>query len=316
MALTTARQMARSAPGSASCTPPTADAYTSVLLVTMRARRSSTASSNASRPGSRPCDAAPRRRARVVGVGERLHLDQQRSLPVERGQHGRPGHAGAPIGQEQPAGVGHADETLLEHLEQAELVGGTEPVLDRAQQTQRVMPFALEGQHHVDHVLERAWPGQPAVLGDVARPAPSGCHGAWPRAPAGGAAAHLHDAAGRRVELGIGDGLDAVDDDQAGLQVVDGGDDVGQHRLAEQPQVGPDDAQPLGAQAHLRCALFGADVQGAVPLPRRQQLQQQRGLADARLAAEQDDRAGHDAVAHAPGRARRCRWGVGRRAAS
>lgn len=54
--------------------------------------------------------------------------------------------------------------------------------------------------------------------------------------------------------------------------------------------------QPFGAEAHLRRTLLGTDVEGALH-PRGQQLQQERGLADARFAAEQRDRTGHDAIA-------------------
>ena len=79
-----------------------------------------------------------------------------------------PGHARAPVGQEQPAGVGHGVEAALGHLEQAELVGGAEAVLGRPQQAQGVVAVALEGEHRVDHVLEHAGAGQAAVLGDVA----------------------------------------------------------------------------------------------------------------------------------------------------
>ena len=53
------------------------------------------------------------------------------------------------------------------HLHQAELVGRAEAVLQRAQHPQRVMTIALEREHRVDDVLERARAREPAVLGDV-----------------------------------------------------------------------------------------------------------------------------------------------------
>ena len=54
--------------------------------------------------------------------------------------------------------------------------------------------------------------------------------------------------------------------------------------------------ESFGPQPHLLGALLGGDVQ-RLTRPSRQQLQQQRALADARLAAEQRDRAGHHATA-------------------
>ena len=113
----------------------------------------STATTSASRPLSRPC--AERR-----GVGmaerrdERLHLDEQRAVTVEHGRDHRAGRAGPPVGEEQRGRVGHALEPAVGHLEEAELVGGAEAVLHGAQQAQRVVALALEGQHGVDEVLE------------------------------------------------------------------------------------------------------------------------------------------------------------------
>ena len=85
----------------------------------------------------------------------------------------------------------------------------------------------------------------------------------------------------------------------AGRRAVDGVDDAGQRRLGGQPQLGPHGAEPLGPQAHLLGALLGADVERRARPP-GQQLQQQRALADARLAAEQRDRPGDDAAAEHP----------------
>ena len=79
-----------------------------------------------------------------------------------------PGAPGTTIGEEQRARVGHTDEPRLRHLHETELVGRAEAVLERAEHAQRVVPIALERQHGVDDVLERARPGEGAVLGDVA----------------------------------------------------------------------------------------------------------------------------------------------------
>ena len=161
------------------------------------------------------------------------------------------------------ARVGHADETVAGHLEQTELVGRTEPVLGRAQQPQRVMALTLEREHRVDDVLEHPRPGERALLRDVTdehdrQLALLGDGHELVRAPA-----HLHHRTGRRAEQRIVHGLDRVDDDDRRLHLVDGGDDLRQRRLGQQPQVGAHRGEPLGAQAHLLGALLGRDVQRA-----------------------------------------------------
>ena len=55
----------------------------------------------------------------------------------------------------------------------------------------------------------------------------------------------------------VGDGLDAVDDDQLGAGPLDRRHDAGQRRLGGQPQVRPHGAEPLGPQSDLLWALLG-----------------------------------------------------------
>ncbi len=118
-------------------------------------------------------------------------------LPSIVGATADPGTPVRRSARNKRARVGHTDQPAGGHLEQPELVGGTEPVLRGAQQPQRVMPVALERQHRVDHVLEDARPGEAAVLGDVTD------HHDGDAAPFGldhqpvRARPHLHDAAGR-----------------------------------------------------------------------------------------------------------------------
>ena len=58
-------------------------------------------------------------------------------------------------------------------------------------------------------------------------------------------------------------------------------------------------AEPFCAQPHLRDRLFAGNVDGAVagPRERRGDLDQQRGFADAGIAAEQQHRAAHEPAA-------------------
>ena len=90
---------------------------------------------SARRPLSSAC--APRR-----GIGalllrdQRLHLDEQGACALDRGGDDRARRVAASLGEQQPARVGHAAQPFTRHLEDAELVGGAEPVLQRAQRAQ------------------------------------------------------------------------------------------------------------------------------------------------------------------------------------
>ncbi len=154
-------------------------------------------------------------------------------MAFERGRDRRARHPRAPIGEEQAAGVGHPDETALDHLEHAELVGRAEPVLDGAEQPEGVVPVAFEAQHRVDDVLEHPRPGEATIFGDV----PDEHHGYATTLGLGHQAmrapAYLHDAARRRAEVGVGHGLDAVDDHQLRLHRVERRDHVRQRRLGQ-----------------------------------------------------------------------------------
>ena len=88
-------------------------------------------------------------------------------MSLHGGNHDRTRNAFATIGEEQTARIGNADQAVLGHLEQPQLIGGAEPVFRRAQQPQSMVPVALEGEHGVDDMLEHAWTGEPALLGDM-----------------------------------------------------------------------------------------------------------------------------------------------------
>ncbi len=161
------------------------------------------------------------------------------------------------------------------------------------------MAVSLELQHGVDDVFEHPWPRQATFLGDVPhehdRHAALLCLVDQPLC----AAAHLSDTAGQRRETGIGHCLDRVDHHELGVGRVDGVEDVRQGRFGVQPEIVSGGAQTLGASLDLLRTLLGGDVQGGAT-PRREQLQQQRALADARLATQQGDRTGHQATAEHP----------------
>ena len=112
------------------------------------------------------------------------------------------------------------------HLEDANLLGRAEAVLARAQESEAREALALEGQHHIDDVLERLGPGERPVLGHVADEHHRHAVLLGIRLEQRRAAADLANRAGRAFELVGGHRLDRVDDDQRRGGCLRRGDDA------------------------------------------------------------------------------------------
>ena len=177
-----------------------------------------------------------------------------------------------------------------------------EAVLQRAQRPVRALALALELEHAVDQVLEHARAGERALLGDVAdeEDGDAACLGE-PR-DAVGDLSHLADRPGGAGEVGRVKGLHRVDHADLGplgVQRREHRAEVGlrQHRDLERCA-----RQPLGAQPDLRGRLLARDIErapaGALEVAERHR--GQRRLADPRRAADQHERAGHEAAAEDP----------------
>ena len=153
-------------------------------------------------------------------------------------EHRRPRAPDAPVAEEQLARVGDAAQTAVGHLEQPELAGGAEAVLHGTQEAEGVVALALETEHGVDHVLEHPGPGQGAVLGHV--PDQDGREGAGlgQGDQRVGARLDLGHRAGGSVDVGVEDGLDAVDDQHIGGEPLDTGGHPLQGGLGHDPHAG------------------------------------------------------------------------------
>ena len=108
--------------------------------------------------------------------------------------------------------------------------------------------------------------------------------------------AHLGDVACLALDVGARDGLHGVDDEQprrARLDVAEHGREVGLGGEVERVGHRRD---AFGAGAHLRGGLLAADVEdlGARPGRPGGDVEQQRRLADARLAGDEDHATGHE----------------------
>ena len=167
-------------------------------------------------------------------------------------------------------------------------------------------------------MLEHARAGERALLRDVADEQHRDAVGLGDLHDPPGDLAHLADRAGRAAEVGGVQRLDGVDDADLGALGAQRREDrveVGLGEHGDLERAGASRRQPLGAQADLRRGLLAGDVErapaGGGEVAERHV--RQRRLADPRRAAEQHERAGHEAAAeHAVELADRRSAGAGR----
>jgi hypothetical protein len=153
-----------------------------------------------------------------------------------------------PFREEGVGWVGHGAQTVVRHLEDADLAGRAEAVLDPAQHPETGGRLQREG--GVDDVLDDLRPGDRALLRHVADQHQRAAGGLGGLHQEGGGVADLGERAGGCALLGR-QGLDRVDDRQRGRlagQVI--GDRV-RIGAAQQFDV-PADAEARGAQLDLR----------------------------------------------------------------
>ena len=252
----------------------------------------------ATRLASRPW-VARRGRREVARRDERLHLGDERAPALEGHRDAGAGDADVAVGEEQPAGVGQPDDADVGEVEAAHLVGRAVAVLHRADQAQPGVPVALELDDDVDEVLEHPRAGDRAVLGHVADEQDGDAAALGRLDEAGRHLADLADVAGRPLDLAAGDGLHGVDDEQVGLHGLDLAQHRGEVGLGREVEAGRHRLDPLGPHPHLGRRLLAADVEHGLAAAGRAggDVEQQRGLADARLAGDEDHGAGHEAAA-------------------
>ena len=202
------------------------------------------------------------------------------------------------IGQERARRIGDLHQAGVVHLEHADLVGRTEPVLGRPEQPHRGVSFALEADHRIHQVLECLGSGDRAVLGDVPDeddrdPIALGeVHQAQCRL------ADLPDAPRGAVELIDGRGLDRINDHERGSRSAsdlgDASDVVLRQDLDPFAGHAGQDAEARRPQPDLpgrflarRVEDAGRSCLGACEAGRR--LEEEGRLADPRLAAEEHE---------------------------
>ena len=147
-----------------------------------------------------------------------------------------------------------------------------------------------------------SWTGQRAVFRDVTDEQRGRARVLREADEAVRGVAHLSDRAWRTRPVGIVHGLDGVDRDDRGPQLVDMGAHRGQRGLVDDEQIGRERAKPVGPHPHLRERLFGAHQQAPPPgrRDRPERLEHQRALAHARLTADEGHRARDQAAVEHP----------------
>ncbi|EXI89106.1 MAG: hypothetical protein AW12_01756 [Candidatus Accumulibacter sp. BA-94] len=203
--------------------------------------------------------------------------------------------------QKDRRGVADALQAAVGHREDADLVDRAVAVLDRADQAKAGVRIALEVEHRVDDVFEHPRPGQCTLLGHVADQNHGDSRLFGQARQLRGAFAYLGDRSRCRVELIRPQGLDRVDHRHLRLYRLQRGQDFFQVDLGEQAQRPRLQRQAPGAHGDLLARFFAADVEH---VSRRrhlgQRLQQQRALADSRVATNQHHSAGDQSTTERP----------------
>ena len=98
---------------------------------------------------------------------QRLNLGQQRARALDAGKDGRAGRQSGTIPKKQCGRIADFIKTGTRHLEDADLIGRAEAILDRAQDAEMVPTLALEIEDGIDKMLDSFRSGDLAVLRDV-----------------------------------------------------------------------------------------------------------------------------------------------------
>ena len=247
-----------------------------------------------------PADHRAARRAAGLGASSACTSTSTGRVPSSPANTALPGDVAAPLGEEQRRRVGDLGQAALGHLEHADLVGGAEAVLHRAQDAELMAAVAFEIQHGVHHVLQHARPGDGALLGDVADQDQGEC-----RAFASRISSKLE----ARTCATVPGALSIVSSHMVWIEsITTSAASPAASRLAAMSRRLIAAASSSGASCRPRrrarrriCSIDSSPEMYRTRRPSRarrgRRLQQQGRLADARIAADQHRRGRHEAAA-------------------
>ena len=255
---------------------------------------------------------------------QRLYLGQQRASSLHGDRDAGAGDLLVVVLDEQAGRVGDRRDPVVGQVEAAHLVDRAEAVLHRADHAEPGVAVALEVEDHVDDVLEDARAGDRAVLGDVADEHRGDVAGLGDPDQRGGDLLHLGDPAGHAVDVGRprwsgSSRRPGASGRTCSMWVSTAPRSVSAARKSSSW------TPPVRSARSRTCdgGLLAGDVEGAALVARGLggHLEQERALADSRLAGQQDRRTGDQPAAEHPvelgdaagaeGRLRADTWPIG-----
>src|SRR5207245_2302464 len=205
----------------------------------------------------------------------------------------------AEVWPEGAARVADLAHPAVAHLEAADLVSRAEAVLLAAQDAKAVVPLTLQVQHGVDDVLEHPRPGYRAFLVDVTDEKDRDVAALRQQHQSAGTFTDLAHAPWGGGDTAHEDGLDRVDDGHHRPGFLEMLDNAVQVVFGQHDQAFAVDTEALRTELELLDGLLAGHVEHR-PVGARNltgELEQQRRLANAGIATDQHQRAGHDAAA-------------------
>ncbi len=233
------------------------------------------------------------------GDGERLNLDDEGPRPLGGDGEHVPRDGQAALVEEGPAGAADLLHPGRHELEDAQLPGRPEAVLQPPEKAVLAMAVPLQVEDDVDHVLQGAGPGDGPLLGDVPNQQNGNPTALGALEQPGDRRPHLGGAAGVAGGVGIVQRLHRVHDRQRRVGRLDHGDAAGQRGLVRDDHPLVEAPHPLRPHRQLGRRFLASAVE-AGRLRRADAVGELEGegrLADARVAAEQDQGALHQPAA-------------------
>ena len=240
----------------------------------------------------------PARRLPGIGIDQCLDFHQQGARTLARDKRRAPRHGLGTAGKKDGRRILDLPEALLAHDEESQFVGGAEAVLRRSDDAKPAAQVAFEVQHGIDHVLEHTGTGQRALLGHVADEnrghtllfgEPDQLRSAF---------AKLCDGARCGFQALAEQRLDGIDDQNLRRLRRQRTDDALHAGLRQQLHRRLPDTQTVCAKADLVERFLPRDVAAAaIAAEVGDGAEQQRGLADPGITADEDHGAGHQAAA-------------------
>ena len=171
-----------------------------------------------------------------------------------------------------------------------------------AQDTVAMAFVALEIQDGIDNMLQQPGPGNRPFFRHMADDKHRYAASFGEAHQLTGYFLDLADAAGRRADLVSVDGLDRIDHDRGRPEFLNGFENLFERSFGQNVQRRSLHAEPFPTHFNLLRRLFAGNVQDAFALrdQAREGLQQEGRLANARIAANQNHRAGNHAAAENP----------------